>query len=176
MKRTALALFLIAIIVLSIAAWLVYSQISELQNQINELQAQSNELHDQIGELQNQNSALQDKIDKMYASSPVQITAVERIGWRPIVGLTIGSHVNVTVQNNGFTDLIGLTLIVRLVNNNTEVGQGYVQQIDRLVAGGSREFSGDIFYGLGSSFEIESIVKLGDVVVDEYIGTNSTLT
>jgi predicted PurR-regulated permease PerM len=175
-KRKALAFILIVIFAVSAAAWLVYTQVSELQNQINELQAQNDELQDQIGELQNQNSALQDKLDKMYEASPVQVTAVERIGWTPIVGLTIGSHVNVTVQNKGTTELSGLTLTVRLVNNNTEVGRGYVKQIDRLGAGESREFSGDILYGLGISFKIESIVKLGDIVLDEHIGANDTLT
>ena len=62
------------------------------------------------------------------------------------------------------------------MNNNTEVGDGYVQQIDMLRAGESREFSGGILYMAGSSFEIESTVKLGDVVLDKYIGANSTLT
>jgi hypothetical protein len=175
MKRKALAI-VIAIIALALASWYVYNSFGVLQNQIIELKAQNDELQDQIGELQNQNSALQDKLDKIYEASPVHIIAVERIGWTPIVGLTIGSHVNVTVQNNGFTDLSGLTLIVRLVNNDTEVGHGYVKQIDRLGAGESREFSGGILYSLGSSLKIESIIKLGDIILDMYIGANSTFT
>jgi hypothetical protein len=35
MKRKALALVLITVVALSVTAWFVYSQISELQNQIN---------------------------------------------------------------------------------------------------------------------------------------------
>jgi predicted PurR-regulated permease PerM len=174
-KRTALAFILILVIALSAATWLVHTQISELQNRIGELEDQNNALQTQVSELQNQNSVLQDKLNKTYEASPVHITSVKKIGWAPLGGLTIASKVNVTVQNYGFTDLSGLTLTVRLVDNNTEVGNGYVQRIDRLRAGESREFSGNIFYGLGSSFEIESRVKVGDVVLDEYIGANSIL-
>ena len=176
MKRKTLAFVLIVVIALSVASWLVYNQISDLQNQISELKSQNDELEDQIGRLQNQNSVLQDRLNETYGASPVHIASVKMIGWSPIGGLTIASKVNVTVQNHGFTDLSGLALTVRLVNNNTEVGNGYVQQIDGLRAGESREFSGNIFYGLGSSFQIESRLKLGDVVLDEYIGANSTLT
>ena len=75
----------------------------------SELHAQNDELHDQIGELQNQNSALQDRLDKIY-EGPVQITAVEMIGWAPLSLPLIASNVDVTVQDNGFTDLRGLTL------------------------------------------------------------------
>jgi hypothetical protein len=170
MKRKALAFILIAVFAVSATAWLVYTKVSELQNQISELQAQNDELQDQIGELQNQNTALQDKLDKIY-EGPVQITAVEMIGWAPMNLPLIASKVGVTVQNNGFTDLSGLTLTVRVVNNNTEVGDGYVQQIDMLRAGESREFSGGILYTAGSSFEIESTVKLGDVILDKYTQT-----
>lgn len=83
--------------------------------------------------------------------------------------MTIASQVKVTVQNGGFTNISGLTLTVRLLNNNNEVGDGYVQQIDGLRAGEIREFSGAVFYGIDSVFVIESTVKLGDVVLDEYI-------
>jgi hypothetical protein len=176
MKRKALALILIVVIALSVASWLVHNQISDLQNQISEQKSQNDELQDQIRILQHQNSVLQYRLNETYGASPVHITSVKNIGWTPLGGLTIASKVNVTVQNHSFTDLSGLTLTVRLVNNNTEVGNGYVQQIDGLRAGESREFSGNIFYGLGSSLQIESRVKLGDVVLDEYIGANSTLT
>lgn len=176
MKKNPLALLPIIVIALSVASWLVYNKISDLQNQISELKSQNADLQDQIGILQHQNSVLLDRLNETYVASPVHITSVKKIGWTPLGGLTIGSKVNVTVQNDGFTDLSGLTLTVRLVNNNTEVGHGYFQQIDRLRAAESREFSGNILYGLGSSFQIESRVKLGDVVLDEYIGANSTLT
>jgi hypothetical protein len=99
----------------------------------------------------------------------VHITSAELIGWSPIAGLTIASQVNATVENGGFTDISGLTLTVRLLNNNTEVGDGYVQQINGLRAGEIHEFSGAVFYGIDSVFVIKSTVKLGGVVLDEYI-------
>jgi len=47
MNRTALAIFLIAVIVLSVATWFVNNQISGLQNQVDAFQAQNSELQDQ---------------------------------------------------------------------------------------------------------------------------------
>ncbi len=48
MKRKALALILIIVIALSIATWLVYNKISELESQNSELQEQLRELQEQI--------------------------------------------------------------------------------------------------------------------------------
>jgi len=175
-KNKALAIATVIVVSILVTALFVYSQISELQNQIsklqaenNELQDQASELQDQIAKLQNQNSVLQDKLDEKYGASPVQITSAKLTGWTPIVGLTIASQVNVTVQNGGSTDISGLTLTVRLLNNNTEVGDGYVKQIDGLRAGEIREFSGGIYYGIDSVFVIDCTVKLSGVVLDEYI-------
>jgi len=178
-KRKILAIVTVTVVSLLLAGLFVYGQISDLQNQIIELQAQNNELQDQtselqdeIGKLQNQNSVFQDKLDEKYGVSPVQITATERIGWTPIGGLTIMSSAKVTVQNNGSTDLSGLTLTVRLLSGNTEIGDGFVTQINGLRAGESREFSGAILYGIDSVFMIESTVTLGDIFLDEYISPN----
>ena len=184
MKRKILVIVTVVIAILMVTAVLVYSQISEFQNQISKLQAQNKELQDQTSELQDQaseledqiaalqaqNSALQDKLDEKYRYSPVHITSVKLTGWAPIAGLTIASQVNGTVQNGGSTDISGLTLTVRLLNNNTDVGDGYVQQIDVLRAGETREFSGVVFYGIDSVFVIEVTVELGGLVLDyEYI-------
>jgi hypothetical protein len=79
------------------------------------------------------------------------------------------SYVNVTVQNSGSTNVSGLTLTVRLLNNKTEVGEGYTSQINNLLAGESREFSGRILYGLSSTFSIEIRVKLGNLVLAECV-------
>jgi type II secretory pathway pseudopilin PulG len=175
-KKKALAIATVTVVSILVTALFVYSQISGLQNQISKLQAQNKELQDQASELQdqidtlqNQNSVLQDKIDEKYGASPVHIASAELIGWTPIVGLTIASQVNVTVENGGFTDISGLTLTVRLLNNNTDVGDGYVKQINGLRAGEIREFSGAVYYGIDSVFVIESTVKLGGVVLAECI-------
>jgi len=171
-RRIVLGAVIAAVISLTVAVWLVYAQFSNFQTQIAELQGQNSELQDQnnnlqnqVSELQNQNSALQDRLDEKYGASPVRITASKYTGWYPIVGLTISSQVNVTVQNNGTTELSGLTLTVRLLNNNTEVGQGYVQQINGLRAGETREFSGNVLYGISTVFVVESTVKLGDMIL-----------
>lgn len=155
MKRKILVVVTVTVVSLLVAAVLVYSQISEMQNQVSELQ--------------NKNNVLQDGLDEKYGDSPVHITSANMTGFAPIAGLTISSQVSITVENDGVTDISGLTLTVRLLNNNTEVGDGYVKQINGLRAGEIREVSGAVFYGIDSVFVIESTVKLGGVVLDENV-------
>jgi hypothetical protein len=50
MKRTALAIFLITVVALSIATWFVHSQISELQAQNSELRNQNRDLYFNLSE------------------------------------------------------------------------------------------------------------------------------
>jgi opacity protein-like surface antigen len=118
MKRKALAFILIVVFAVSAAAWLVYTKVSELQNQISELQAQNDELQDQIGELQNQNTALQDKLDKIY-EGPVQITEFKLIGrWNAPGGVLAAIGFNLTIHNLENRDVNGLTVEVRVLNAN----------------------------------------------------------
>jgi FtsZ-binding cell division protein ZapB len=83
MKRKALAFILMTVVILLFSSWLVISQISEFQNQINELQTQNSDLQNQIGELQAQNvelqdqkSSLQEKLRELLGI-PVKITAFD---------------------------------------------------------------------------------------------------
>lgn len=69
MRKKALALVLIAIIVVSVATVLIHNQISDQQNKISALLAQNRELQDQnsglreqIGALQLQNREEQDRL------------------------------------------------------------------------------------------------------------------
>jgi hypothetical protein len=139
-KRKALAIFLVATIALSIAAWVIYNQISELQNLIKNV-----------------------KIAEFEWES----------GFNPIVGLTLGNRVNVTVQNSGSDDISGLTLAVKLVYNGTELetSKGFTEQIDTLRAGESLEISGWIYYYLSNwglnGAECISTLMWGKVVLDE---------
>jgi peptidoglycan hydrolase CwlO-like protein len=64
-KKKAFAIATVIIVSILVTALFVYSQVSELQNQINELQAQNSDLQNQIGELQAQNSELQDQITEL---------------------------------------------------------------------------------------------------------------
>jgi uncharacterized membrane protein (DUF106 family) len=199
-KKIALSTVLIAIIALALATWFVHNQISDLQNQINELQEQNEELQeqntelqdqntdlqDQLSELQNQKTELQDRLselqnqlselqNKIDIARDVKITAFEWIGgFNPVGGLTLAHPVKVTVKNMGINDISGLTLTVKLVyvDTYTEVGQGYVKQIDIIHAGEILEFSGEIWATIGS-FSKDSAVcvitlTLGNVVLDEW--------
>jgi len=185
-KKIALSTVLIAIIALALATWFVHNQISDLQNQINELQEQNEELQEQNSELQDQNTDLQDQLselqnqlselqNKIGIARDVKITAFEWIGgFNPVGGLTLAHPVKVTVKNMGINDISGLTLTVKLVyvDTYTEVGQGYVKQIDIIHAGEILEFSGEIWATIGS-FSKDSAVcvitlTLGNVVLDEW--------
>jgi FtsZ-binding cell division protein ZapB len=185
-KRKALAFALIIVIAMSAFAWLVHSQFSELQNQIDELQAQNsdlqnqtselqaqnNELQDQITDLQDQKSSLQDKLRELLGI-PVKITAFDWIeGFNPYVGLTFVNEVKVTVENEGMDEVGGITLTVKLLNNGSLLSnsQPFVTRIDALHAGESREISGKIFWATLSTTPTHCVSTLtfDDVVFDEW--------
>ena len=193
MKRKALAFVLVIVIVLSGASWLVYNEVSELQNQITQLQEQNSDLQnqieelqaqnsklqdqndgleDQISELQNQKSGLQDKLRELLGV-PVKITAFDWIeGFNPYVSLTFVNEVKVTVENYGIAEISGITLTVKLVNNGTLLSnsQPFVTRIDALQAGESREISGKIYWAALSTTPTYCVSTLtfDDVVLDEW--------
>jgi hypothetical protein len=154
-KRKALALILIIVIALSVASWLVYNQVSELQNQIGELQAQKSNLHEQISELQDQNSELQNQTSELneqlnelqnrtYRGLNVTIAAFKWLdGWHPYGSLTIAGDANVIVQNNEAYNISGFKLTLTLVNNDT-----------------GKALSIQTFYNMGTlhAFEVQEIV------------------
>ena len=189
MKRKALAFILTTVVMLSFSSWLVYSQISEFQNQITELQTQNSDLQNQIGELQAQNVELQDQINELQDQKsslqeklrellgiPVTITAFDWIeGVNPYVCLTFVNEVKVTVENYGIEEINGITLTVRLLNNGTLLynSRPYVTGIDALHAGESREISGKIYWARLSTTPTHCVSTLtfDDVVLDEWTYT-----
>jgi hypothetical protein len=186
MNRTALALFLIAVIALSVATWFVNNQISGLQNQIAALQAQNSELQDQnrdleekVSELQLQNREKQDRLaDFTYQLAlerhlRVKITAFTwEGGFNPIVCVTLSHPINVTVQNDEVIPVSGLTLTFTLVNKNrsTQIGGSGATRIDRLNAEESREIGGAVYTTIGTSLDDAVCVvtlTVGDIVLDQ---------
>jgi FtsZ-binding cell division protein ZapB len=121
MKRTALAIVLITVIVLSIATWFVHSKISELQNQISELQAQNSELYDQNRDLQDKNNELQEQLNELQKqiddAAKVMITEFSSLrGWWNPVGATMAVDLDITILNTGINDVEGLTLEIKRLN------------------------------------------------------------
>ena len=153
MKRKALALVLIIVIALTVASWLVYSKIAELESQNRELQEQLKELQEQI--------------------ESVKITEFEwESGFNYLGALTLVNVANVTVQNSGAKNISGVTLTVRLVYNGSELGysKGFTEKIAALHAGESLEISGWVRSGLGNrpnGTECISTLMWGKVVLDE---------
>ena len=102
MHKRIVPAVILAIVALTVAAWLVHNQFSSLQTQIAELQTQNSELQSQNSDLQNQtiwlqdqNRNLQEQISQLLEqygenySSPVKIVAFKWYGgFNPIVGVT----------------------------------------------------------------------------------------
>jgi ABC-type multidrug transport system fused ATPase/permease subunit len=192
MKRTALALLLITIIVSSIAAWLVHSQNSELQNQIGALKAQNGEVQAQLSELQNQLSELQlqnrEQQDRLNDFTNVLAKArhlhVEITDWSkgsggPIAGLTFIIGIYVTIQNNDVIPVSGLTVSVTLVNkdNGAQIGDTGVLNMGRLNAGERGNFSVPVLHNINSlslinSAECVIVLKAGSVILDQFDSRN----
>jgi hypothetical protein len=116
-KKIAASLVIIVIVAASIAAWLVHTQISELQIQNGDLQEQVNELQDQNKELQEHLRVLEDSIEG------VRILAFDLTsGWGPGAGgLRWGRAFNITLQNLGNSAVEGLSVNVKLFVNDAEV-------------------------------------------------------
>jgi cell division protein FtsB len=192
MKRKALAFILIIVIALSVVAWLVHNQISDLQSQIDELQTknselqeQNSDLQEQVGELELQNREKQDRLtDFTYELAKarhlrVEITTFQWLGgFNPIGGLLLGHPVNVTVKNNDAVPLGGLKLRVVLVHENTRAEIGYTggKTINRLDAGESREIYFDAMSGprtsLSTSLSGDAVcvvtLAAGDIALDKW--------
>ena len=176
MKRKALAITLTIVITLSVASWLVYTQISKLQDQVSELQAQNDDLQEQNGDLQdlinNQIRELQEQFNESYKSSPVRIVAVNYLGgFNPVVGGTIASDVHVTVLNNYTSALSGVTLTTKFLDSAGNVtGLPFTYQVDELQAGESREIEAWAYWTLDRSHTTLVVtLRLAGLVVDESI-------
>ena len=192
MKRTALSLLLITIIVSSIAAWLVHSQISELENQIITLKAQNSEVQDhlvelekQLSELQLQNREQQDRLkDFTNILAKARHLHVEITDWvkgsgGPIAGLAFIIGIYVTIQNNDVIPVSGLTLSVTLMNkdNGAQIGDTGVMNMGRLNAGERGNFSVPVLHNINSlslinSAECVIVLKAGSVILDQFDSRN----
>ena len=192
MKRTALSLLLITIIVSSIAAWLVHSQISELENQIGTLKAQNGEVQDhlvelekQLSELQLQNREQQDRLkDFTNILAKARHLNVEITDWSkgsggPIAGLAFIIGIYVTIQNNDGIPVSGLTVSVTLMNkdNGAQIGDTGVMNMGRLNAGERGNFSVPVLHNINSlslinSAECVIVLKAGSVILDQFDSRN----
>jgi len=188
-RKIVLSVFIIAIIALALASWIVHNQVSALQTQISELQArnsalevQISEIQDHLNETQNQISEQQENLRdityELALSRPLNVL-ITKFNWvgdfNPFGGMTMSYPVKVTVRNNDVVDVSGLTLSVRLLIKGTLIGvkdsYGFPIQIDELKAGESQEISGGILATLGS-FSTDSAVcavrlSVRDIVLDE---------
>ncbi|GEM_PF-4414440 len=133
-------------------------QLDECQNQTSEMENRIDELEQQNLELQNQNFELESLIDKF--TNRVNITKFSSSGFNPVVGVTIYSLANVTIQNFGINDVEDLTLIIPPADLNGKIN------IDLIRAGETHSVSTYYYWALGCKTTV--ILKLGETILDEY--------
>ena len=127
-----------------------------MKNQIDELELENLEL-------QNQTLELESLIAKF--TNRVNITEFSVWGFTPCVGVTISSHVNVTIQNLGINNVEGLTLRI-VVQGDEHLGKTF--QINNLQVGQKHNIKTDVFWSLDWSGASVATLMLDDLILDEY--------
>ena len=152
------------------------SEIAELQNQTSELEAiqsLNNELQFQNSELQNQTNELQDRISELETQldrglNRVNITGFSLYGFFTLGGLLVYSYPNVTIQNFGANDMHNLTLTIVSSTTPEWIGPSTFK-IDFIRTGEKRMITGKFHWILGGNGTTTATIKLGDIVLHEYI-------
>lgn len=130
MKKLVTALA-ITIVMVGVASGLLFYQYSKMQiqnnlleDQISEYQRSINQFEAQILEVENQNVNLQNQISELEQltnelqsvidenTDIVNITEFTVSGFNPMVGVTIMSHANINIENNGINDVTDISLIL----------------------------------------------------------------
>ena len=148
MKRKALAIILIIVVVLSVATLLVHNHISKLQEQLNELQKPIDDAR---------------KVMITEFSSPT--------GWWNPVGVAIAVNFNVTILNTGINDVEGIVLEIK-THNFDEDTLTRTRAIGMLHAGETTIIQDTITIGMQSYLDeyynssFVATLKLGNIVLD----------
>jgi predicted PurR-regulated permease PerM len=166
MNRLVAALA-ITIVILGVATGFLFYQNSELQNQLDE-QSHYSELENEILELENRIDELENPVYDIEITSFSVEEKSEYLG-----GTWIVFSANITIKNNGNTDVTGLIVFLeRLGDVNHLVGSGY-KLLETLHAGEERVVWAEINSGVGEAWRYQPIVhvatlRLGTLVIDEY--------
>ena len=148
MERKTLSIFLITVVVLSVATLLAHNHISELQEQLNELQKPIDDAR---------------KVMITEFSSPT--------GWWNPVGVAIAVNFNVTILNTGINDVEGIVLEIK-THNFDEDPLTRTRAIGMLHAGETTIIQDTITIGMQSYLDeyynssFVATLKLGNIVLD----------
>jgi hypothetical protein len=146
-KRIALAIILITVLVVSVATLLIHNHISELQEQLNELQKPIDDAR---------------KVMITEFSSPT--------GWWNPVGVAIAVNFNVTILNTGINDVEGIVLEIK-THNFDEDTLTRTRAIGMLHAGETTIIQDTITIGMQSYLDeyynssFVATLKLGNIVL-----------
>ena len=147
MERKTLSIFLITVVVLSVATLLAHNHISELQEQLNELQKPIDDAR---------------KVMITEFSSPT--------GWWNPVGVAIAVNFNVTILNTGINDVEGIVLEIKTLNFDEDT-LTRTRAIGMLHAGETTIIQDTITIGMQSYLDeyynssFVATLKLGKVVL-----------
>jgi hypothetical protein len=166
-KRIIIGAACVAIIVLSVTALLVNSQLSSMQLQISQLQKQNSDLQNQVTDLQNktsnyekQNNARQEQLNSLTTEiakqRPLHVKILEvdfQNGFFPLGGMTLINNVNVTVQNNDVVPLSGLTIEIKLFKQDkiNQIGTPEETQTGIIEPGESLNVTAWVLTGVGEA-------------------------
>jgi hypothetical protein len=148
MERKTLSIFLITVVVLSVATLLAHNHISELQEQLNELQKPIDDAR---------------KVMITEFSSPT--------GWWNPVGVAIAVNFNVTILNTGINDVEGIVLEIKTLNFDEDT-LTRTRAIGMLHAGETTIIQDTITIGMQSYLDeyynssFVATLKLGNIVLD----------
>jgi hypothetical protein len=173
MKRLVAALFITLVILGVVTGFLLYQNSemwnlnSEIQNQLDVQQTRNSELENEIlelgtriDELEKQRNDLQGVI--VGYTDIVNITEFTVHGWDPLAGLTIGSHANITIKNNGvnsITDLV-LTLECPTVNSSKSWTIEVIHPREEI------QIKDYVMWNLGSNPTWVATISKGDKILD----------
>ena len=152
------------VVVLSITIVILGIVSGFLFYQLNAIQSLNNELRNQNAEIQNQISEQETQLSKYTNLVKITEFTIEP-GFNPYIGLTLHNSANVTIENLGVNDVEGLTLTIE--HSSPSVGKPYSLEVLR--SGEKREITGDLFSVVGTTGWVTVTLKLGDIIVDEYI-------
>jgi len=175
--RKGIVTFLLLIVIFSLVylVWLFQTQITDaqkqtlsLQNQLAEYENSTDTLQTRVSNLEAQLRELQNPILSTYN---VTIVYVSSTPWTPVVGVTMGKRIYITIKNVGVSDIGGLTIDFKThPDNSCKISLVEPEQIGVLHVQESIVLTADAFGNVGVEFSGSSLVvslMLDETVLDE---------
>ena len=175
--RKEIVTFLLLIVIFSLVypVWLFQTQITDAQKQALSLQNQLAEYENSTRTLQTRVSNLEAQLRELqnpvYSTYNVTIVYVSSTPWTPVVGVTMGKRIYITIKNVGVSDIGGLTIDFKTHPDNSKISLVEPEQIGVLHVQESIILTAEAFGNVGVEFSGSSLVvtlMLDETVLDEH--------